>query len=149
MNRTVTTNDEQQVYVIPAGKDGYSCLGYDVLLKRLTALANELNIRIKPQVRGSMVAYELYQFVVGVARKKFESTGWRSQSELYAPFIGHEGRRVEVEYNNGEKERFYIGKSTGFIPCHLMIKQINSSGGGAVLNDFIKSWKFIGNKTRR
>lgn len=29
----VTTNDDQQLYVIPCG-DGYSCLGYGVTLRR-------------------------------------------------------------------------------------------------------------------
>ena len=43
MNRTVTKNDEQGLYVIPAGNNSYSCLGYDVVLKKISALSNELN----------------------------------------------------------------------------------------------------------
>jgi len=39
--RAVTVNAEQELYVIPCG-DGYSCLGFDVLLA--------------PQRRGGMVA---------------------------------------------------------------------------------------------
>ena len=146
MNRTVTKNDEQGLYVIPAGNNSYSCLGYDVVLKKISALSNELNtyvLEAKKVRRGSMKAYNLYKKLIDVASKKHEATGWRSQSELYAPFIGHEGKRVEVKYNDGEKERFYIGISTGFVPCHLAIKKINSSGGGAVLNDCIKTWKFV------
>jgi len=139
----VTANKEQELYVIPSGS-GFSCLGFDVLLERLRALSEELHLPIDNPIRGSIEAYEQYQKVVEMARVKHNQTGWKSKSELYAPFIGHEGKRVEVEYAWGEKERFYIGKSTGFIPCHLMIKQNNSTGGGAVLSGSIKSFKFTG-----
>lgn len=145
--KEVTVNNKQGLYVIPCGK-GYSCLGFDVLLKRLRLLSKELHLPIGNPIRGSIKAYEQYQKVIDIARQKNEVSGWRSTSELYAPFIGNEGRRVEVEYTDGEKERFYIGKSTGFIPCHLVIKKINSTGGGSVLNDMIKSFIFLSNKVR-
>jgi hypothetical protein len=143
----IIANKEQGLYVIPCGK-GFSCLGFDVLLERLRALSEELHLPIGNPERGSIKAYEQYQKVIDMARAKHEQSGWRSKSELYSPFIGHEGRRVEVEYTNGEKERFYIGRSTGFIPCHLMIKKINSTGGGAVMGSLIKSFTFLSNKVQ-
>lgn len=39
--------------------------------------------------------------------------------------------RVEVTYKDGTKERFWVGKSTGWKPCYLEIKKRNSYGGGA------------------
>lgn len=141
-NTNIIINNEQELYVIPAG-GGYSCLGFDVVIKKIKALCEELHLPYNDLIRGSIEAYNTYLSVLNIAYEKHTTTGWRSKSELYHPFIGNEGRRVEVEYNNGEKERFYIGKSTGWVPCHIMIKQSNSSGGGAVLVDFIKSFKFI------
>lgn len=49
------------------------------------------------------------------------------------------GQRIEVEYDFGEKERFYVGKSTGWKPIYLAIKKRNSHGGGAILAKSIKS----------
>jgi len=145
MKQNITINKEQGLYVIPCG-GGYSCLGFDNVLNKVKALSKELSLPIKNFKRGSMSAYNNYLNLCEIAREKNIKSGWRSTSELYAPFIGNEGRRVEVEYTWGEKERFYIGKSTGFIPCHVMIKNLNSSGGGSVLNNSIKSFQFVGTK---
>ncbi len=42
--------------------------------------------------------------------------------------------RVEVNYDWGEKERFYVGKSTGWKPVYLAIKKRDSTGGEAILS---------------
>ena len=39
------------------------------------------------------------------------------------------GERVEITYKDGTKERFYVGKSTGWKPTYLEIKKSNSYGG--------------------
>lgn len=39
------------------------------------------------------------------------------------------GERVEITELDGTKNRFWVGKSTGWKPCYLEIKKINSSGG--------------------
>lgn len=135
-------NKEQRLFVFNSG-GGYSCLGFDVVLRKINALSKELNIE-KPNFRaGSKASLKFYYKIVKIASDKHQKTGWRSKSGLYKPFIGHEGKRVEVTYNSGETTRFYIGKSTGFIPCHLEIKRSDSTGGGAVLTDSIKTFKFI------
>jgi hypothetical protein len=41
------------------------------------------------------------------------------------------GERVEVEYKDGTKDRFYVGKSRGWKPCYLEIKKSNSWGGSS------------------
>jgi hypothetical protein len=141
--KLVEINNEQRVYVLTAVKNHFSCLGFEVVIKRTKALATEMNEKFCAKKLGSKSAYKELCRLVKIARRKNELTGWRSQTELYKPFINHEGKRVEVEFNWGEKERFYIGKSTGFIPCHLIIKKSNSIGGAALLSDSIKSYRFI------
>lgn len=141
--KKVTINNEQGLYVIPSGNNGFSCLGFDVVINKIKALCTEMNLPYNGVVRGSIEAYNTYLNILEEAYKKYEATGWKSKTELYEPFIGHEGKRVEVEYLDGEKERFYIGKSTGWIPCHIMVKQSNSVSGCAVLRNFIKRFRFI------
>jgi len=41
-----------------------------------------------------------------------------------------ERTRIERIDTDGTRERFYIGKSTGWVPCYLEIKRRDSSGGG-------------------
>ena len=71
MKKEVTVNKEQELYVIPGG---YSCLGFDVCLKRIDGLKAELKT-VKPDVefpdldyvRGDLSAYEYYQTLLVMA----------------------------------------------------------------------------------
>ena len=147
----ITLNNEQQLYVIPCD-GGYSCLGYDVCERRANALALELEKqhgikRQTPAARGTLDRYAQYEALCQTASDINRRTGWRSSSELTPQLIGLENRRVEVvhEFTAGQpvKIRFIVGKSTGFIPCHLELKSSRSSGGGAVCLGDIKSVRVI------
>jgi hypothetical protein len=143
-DQLIKIDKEQKLYILSAGKNHISCLGFEVVMKRVKALAEEMSEKFYAKRLGTKKMYKELSRLTEIARRKNIRTGWRSQSELYKPFIYNEGRRVEVEYNWGEKERFIIGKSTGWIPCHIMLKRIDSHGGGGVLNSSIKSYRFIG-----
>lgn len=134
------SSDYPDMYQIQSGKC-YSNLGFDVCYKRCKKLRNELGTLMFLAKRGTLKLYEQYLELTKMARKKNKETGWESKSELIPEFIGLEGKRVEVEYSWG-KERFYIGKSTGWIPCHLEIKRKDSHGGREVLSGF-KSFKLL------
>lgn len=54
------------------------------------------------------------------------------------------GERIEVTYDWGEKERFYVRRSTDWKPCWIALKKRNSYGGGALLQDSIVDIKPIG-----
>jgi hypothetical protein len=139
----ITINKEQRLYVIPCGK-GFTCLGFDVCKRKLFTLANEMGYTPVSKRVGSLKMYNEYQSLIEFARKKNVATGWKSKSELIPEFIGKEGQRVEVVNAYNETERFYIGKSTGFIPCHLQILKSNSSGGGAIMGYPFKKVTFLG-----
>jgi hypothetical protein len=137
VSRNVGSGGSQNLYSIPIFRDGkhwgWSLLGFEVCRDRAFALAKEMGL---PQPRGklgSLKLYEEYQSLVKKAQARNKATGWRSQSGLDPKLIGLEGKYVEVVNAVGEKERFWVGKSTGWIPCHLAIARRNSSGGGAVL----------------
>lgn len=141
----VSLNKKQKLYVF--SHDKYvSYLGFDVCIKRRDALAVELN---RPDLttakRGTLKAYKEYENLTELARLKNAQTGWRSSSELTPELVGLEGKRVEVVTSWGEKNRFIVGKSTGFIPCHLEIKKRNSSGGSPVCGSPFQSVKVLEN----
>lgn len=136
---------EQRLFVIDEGK-GFSCLGFDVVAERSRKLSKELDDIALPQTVGSVEALCEYERLIEGARRKNVATGWRSSSELTPELIGLEGKRVEVITEWGEKKRFYVGKSTGFIPCHLEIKRRNSSGGSAVCIGKPQSVRVIGSR---
>ena len=53
----------------------------------------------------------------------------RSDAGLTPQLVGLERARVEVVDHDGTRRRFIVGRSTGWIPCHLELKRRDSSGG--------------------
>ena len=133
MKKLKSIDKEQRLYVFQEG-NGFTCLGFDNLKEKTNRLTVELN---KPGIAvkrtGTKKALSQYNQLINIAKEKNKRTGWRSSSELTPELIGLEGKRVEVITSWGETQRFYVGKSTGFIPCHLEISRSNSTGGCAVV----------------
>jgi hypothetical protein len=50
-------------------------------------------------------------------------------SGLTPQLLDHEGWRVEVVTTYGETKRFYVGRSTGWKPCHIEVLTRRSLGG--------------------
>jgi len=136
----VTMNRKQRLYVLDYGKY-FTCLGFDVCHERNKRLATEMHLSrlLKDNRRGSMKAYQLNRRLSHIAFLRNQENGFRSKSELTPQLIGLEGKRVEVITSWGEKARFYVGKSTGFLPCHLEIANSRSTGGPAVMGAPFKS----------
>lgn len=133
MKTNITLNHDQQLFVIDSG-NGYSCLGFKVCNDRIEKLCTELGVTPVNPTIGTLDQYQTYTDLVDIARRKNVETGWRSSSELNPKLIGLEGKRIECTYF-GERKRFTVGKSMGFIPCHLILKTSNSHGGEAVLSN--------------
>ena len=53
----------------------------------------------------------------------------RDMSGLTPDLIGKEGARVEVVTTYGETRRFWVGRSSGWRPCHLEVKRSDSLCG--------------------
>ena len=137
----VTLDRKSRLYVIPAN-GGYSCLGFDVLNERAAPLAAELG-RPWPFKRPSVQAYAAYDALLGEARRRFDESGWRSATGLTPQLLGMEGSRVEVVDRHGERRRFWVGRSTGWVPCHLEIARVNCYGGGPVYGAPFRSVRVI------
>jgi hypothetical protein len=79
-----------------------------------------------------MPAYNAYTALMERAAAYCQRNDLRCPVELTAQLVGLEGKRVEVVDRHGERRRFQVGKSTGWMPCHLEISRRNSTGGPAV-----------------
>ncbi|RPJ39987.1 MAG: hypothetical protein EHM35_00715 [Planctomycetaceae bacterium] len=144
METNVTINTEQRLFVIPCDGGGCTFLGFDVVFERGRKLAAELGRSWGCTERiGTLQQYRDYRGLVDLARERNRATGWRSTSELTEQLIGLEGRRVEVVDKYGETRRFWVGKSTGFIPCHLEIANRRSTGGPAVTGAPFRSVRVV------
>lgn len=135
MSNLDSINAEQRLYVLKCGK-GYSCLGFDVAEKQIRAVVAWLRscgrgIIVTPVDIGTPAHYTQYESVIEAGREHSAKTGARCPADLTPQLAGLEGKRVEVTTPSGETSRFYVGKSTGWMPCHLEVKTRRSLGGGA------------------
>lgn len=135
--RSVTINHDQGLYVIE-GDGGYSCLGFDVVRDRTERYCLELVGRGVLSVaymegvdvpRGSMAAYDTMVNLQDMLRRAVEESGERAVCELSPQLMDLEGHRVEAVDQHGVTRRFIVGKSTGWLPCHLEISRRDSHGG--------------------
>jgi hypothetical protein len=139
----VTASAENKMYVISQGK-GYSCLGFQVCADKVSRLEKHFGMSANAFQIGSMEMYEHYRILVEKARQEFESSGKRCFVELHPELKSLKGKRVEV-VQYGQKEKFYVGMSTGWIPALLRIKSKSSSGGDAIsFDDKFQSIRVIG-----
>ncbi len=161
----VTIDEERELYVIPA-PGGYSCLGFDVLLRRTREVANwlrehgykapeprrvsrELSPELSPDLRGTLQAYGIYLETMRQGEALHRETGNRCNADLTPQLIGMEGNRVEVVDRYGETRRFWVGKSTGWFPVHLEIARCDSSGGGTVTGAPFQSVRIVRHRSGR
>ena len=78
--------------------------------------------------------YDLYLELSEKARLYWVETGRKLNVEINAQLANYHGKRVEVT-QDGQKERFWVGKSTGWCPTLLRIKTRRSMGGDAISFD--------------
>lgn len=136
--KKVTIDVAQGLYVIPCG-DGYSCLGFEVCEKRRRRLAEELRGRgVKPPSGdeiGSMGNYDAHKETSDLAYSYHKETGYRFTCELHPKLVGREHISVQITRPDGSKSRFRVGKSTGWVPCHLACSNVRSIGGDPIEAD--------------
>lgn len=128
----VKINKEQRLYVMQCGA-GVSCIGFDVADRRGRAVAAWIS---QPQLMagvkvGTGAHYAAYQAALEAGRKYAAQTGQRCEAELIPELVGLEGCRVEVAEPQGERRRIIVGRSTGWMPCHLELARRDSIGGSA------------------
>lgn len=144
-------NKQSQLYVTHCG-NGYSCYGFSVLDAKARAVLEWLNGEHKDAARmilgyqGRDVSSLNVPARMGTKKHYAECTRviqWaglfcslyhtRCPVGLVPQLNGLEGKRVEVVDSYGETRRFYVGRSSGWMPSHLEIPRRDSTGGIAVI----------------
>lgn len=130
MSMLTSINAEQRVYVLACG-DGFTTLGFDYAHDQAAAVAAWLK---RPELvpkaeKGTAAHYSQFQAAMSAGQHHNYTTGERCPAGLSPQLVGLEGWRVEVVTTYGEKRRFIVGKSTGWLPCHLELSNRRSSGG--------------------
>lgn len=125
-------NRARRLFIVPCGA-GVTCLGFDVAARKTDAVAQWLRRPelAAPKRRGTVKAWRAYQAAMAAGREHNARTGERASFELDYRLKPYEGHRVEVTAPDGERSRFWVGKSTGWAPCHLEIATRRSHGGPA------------------
>ncbi|QGF20900.1 hypothetical protein JT354_gp09 [Serratia phage JS26] len=153
-------NKDQKVYVIRCGA-GYSCQGFDYLHNQahavLTWLKEEgraaemvlgaqridvLSLEI-PERKGTKKHFNACNKVIEAGSVYASHSRRQCPANLTPQLSGLVGRRVEVIDCYGERRRFIVGRSTGWMPCHLEIARRDSSGGGPVWGTPFKSVRVV------
>lgn len=137
----VAINTDQRLYVVPCG-DGYSCWGFDVAESRGRAVAAWLespfgNGKGLPAL-GTPEHFDAFRAAMDAGAAYAQRTGQRCPADLTPQLVGLEGKRVEVVDRYGETRRFIVGKSTGWLPCHLELEP-RADGGISVTGAPFKS----------
>jgi hypothetical protein len=147
---TVTINESQRLFVIPSG-GGYSCLGFDVVFKRLRQYAEMLGLaQPYPTEVGKMEQYQQY---LQAERAYIASNPTET---LYDPETPVKVRALLEAYRkSGDRVRLYLGdprtgrawleehdvlgridRSMGPIKVPLLV-EAGEHGGGAILTECI------------
>lgn len=130
MKNLHSINREQRLYVLHCA-GGYSCLGFDVAERKRLAVLEWIGERAEPMRKGTKRHYAAYLAAMAKGARHNRETGERCPADLSTALIGLEGRRVEVIEPGGDRKRFIVGKSMGWMPVHLEIARRNSTGGPA------------------
>ncbi|EEC5187408.1 hypothetical protein HRW90_004750 [Salmonella enterica] len=140
---------------------GFTCYGFDVLnnkaagvlqwlknegraaemvlgAKRIDVTALDIPARV-----GTKKHFAACDKVIDAGRVYALAAGRRCDIGLTPQLVGLEGRRVEVVDAYGEKRRFIVGRSSGWMPCHLEIARRDSHGGPSVTGAPFKSVSVI------
>lgn len=143
----VTLNNEQGLYVVHHGS-GYTCLGFDVCVTRSRELSQWLSrhgvgeLPSEPS-RGTIAAYRRYALLCDTAAEICRRKNIRCDIELVPELTGKEGQCVEVVDCYGDRRRFIVGKSAGWMPIHLEMARSDSVDGCGVTGTPFRSVRVV------
>jgi hypothetical protein len=143
MNTFKQFDPEHQLFVYQfADGSGYSTIGLAYAQRRVKHVANWVQCPVPP-VTPDEEGFKTYQTVMHFGEIQSRVTGYRCKGELVPELVGLEGKHVEVVNHDGDISRFWVGKSTGWMPCHLALKRRSSPDGDPVYGAPFKSVKVI------
>jgi len=140
-----TGDRKKSLYVYRAGS-GIHHIGCRYAAREAAAAAQVTGRKypIAKIARCTRQGFRVYQAALAEGSRVAAQTGRRATALLTKQLIGKEGRRVEVVDRYGERRRFCVGRSTGWMPIHLEVARVSSRGGGGVMGAPFKSVRDLG-----
>lgn len=150
-------DEEHQLYYIKEG-EGVTGYGFDNLDRTARRVENWIETETDsseervsarlwldrmPEV-GTIQHFEHCNAIMNMGSEFNRRTGKRCNADLVPVLVGLEGKRVECLYF-GERIRFIVGKSTGWMPVHLRIAKRTSTGGDGLVAGEVKDVRIIRN----
>lgn len=112
---------------------GFSCIGFDVAERNIRAIYAWMNMKAPSVALGTSEHFAAYKEAADLGAKHATRTGLKCPAELRPELVGKEGLWASVvDDDTGDTETFVVGKSCGWMPCHLALKSARSTGGEAV-----------------
>lgn len=163
----VVINEAQERYVLKQPM-GYSCLGFDVVLREIRLMATRikplgwLNAHVQTLQRGSMEAYEVYRQALDHLRQsRIQTETWFDEETPAAlknvlEACRRDGTRVRLWYGDRQSGRSWmnendvygtIGRSGGTIRIPLICPPRSSSGSGLLDGSIVRIDDVIARKT--
>lgn len=135
MNTFYSFDTDRQLFTYHIDAGGYCCFGIENARREASAIARWLGID-PPSITPDQAGFEAYQRILTAGAEHARRTGQRCDADLCPELIGLEGKRIEATNAFGERSRFIVGKSTGWLPCHLEIARRGCSGGPGAMGPY-------------
>jgi hypothetical protein len=143
LTKDIHLNQEQRLYAFTTEKS-VQCLGFDYAFQQAEKVAKWLGLPPPNKANvGTVAGYAEYDVLMQAGAEHNRITGKRCLADLDPRLTPHLGKRVEVTYKDKTKERFIVGRSTGWFPTYIARKTTRSHGGAAVLSSLIVSIREI------
>jgi len=121
MNNTNKTN----LYYL-----GGSCLGHENAERRRRAVLAWLGLPCAAVPLGTDEHLQAYHAAMRLGEAHHQQTGKRCPALLTPTLIGLEDARVAILNPEGrETRRFWVSRSSGWMPVHLSLPRLNTRGG--------------------
>lgn len=98
-----------------------------------------------PARMGTKKHYAAYRAIMAAGQMFATHSGEVCNADLTPQLIGLEGKAVRVLDSYGADRVFNVGKSCGWMPCHLELGKRTSKGGTAVCGAPFKSVEVVSN----
>jgi len=141
--------------VLHCSGGGFSCYGFDVLDRKYADLWHEIRGIGAPTdapnpstlTTGTVETFDAWQRLKADAFAHHQRMRYRFTCELCPQLLNLEGTRVEVldPFEDSKPRRFRVGRSTGWMPCHLEIESSDDGYGDAALSDYLYVRPLAGN----
>lgn len=152
----LTINKEQALYFYNGSCIGFSyadskaravldwlktqCRSAEMILGAMGVDVQSLTV---PARMGTKKHYAAYSAIMRAGLMFASHSGERCNADLTPQLIGLEGKRVRVIDSYGADRSFTVGKSSGWMPCHLEMGKSTCKGGYPVGGAPFKSIEVI------